>query len=238
MRISSVIFLLLVSFTGICQCAVKGTVQSNGSILPYALVGISGTDNSISTNSNGSFQLTVPCDSVILLIHLIGYQEKTLIWDARNVSELKIDLEPLDISLSEVVISATRRETDKRNSPVQVSVLNRKMLELTQSNNLSEGLCFQPGLRMETDCQTCGYSQLRMNGMSGSYSQILINSRPVFSSVLSLYGLEMFPSAIIERVEVVKGGGSVLFGSSAIAGTVNIITRKPGTERLGAFLST
>ncbi|MEZ5174209.1 MAG: TonB-dependent receptor [Bacteroidia bacterium] len=207
-------------------------------MLPFALVGISGTDNSISTNSNGSFQLTVPLRFSYTACSFNWLSEKTLIWDARNVSELKIELEPLDISLSEVVISATRRETDKRNSPVQVSVLNRKMLELTQSNNLSEGLCFQPGLRMETDCQTCGYSQLRMNGMPGSYSQVLINSRPVFSSVLSLYGLEMFPSAIIERVEVVKGGGSVLFGSSAIAGTVNIITRKPGTERLGAFLST
>jgi outer membrane receptor for ferrienterochelin and colicins len=127
---------------------------------------------------------------------------------------------------------------NKRNAPLAVQVLNRKTLELTQSNNLSEGLCFQPGLRTETDCQTCGYSQLRMNGLPGSYSQILINSRPVFSSVLSMYGLEMFPTELIERVEVIKGGGSVLYGSSAIAGTVNLITRQPGTTGFGAFLNT
>lgn len=220
------------------QCIVSGTVSNSGKTLPSAIIGIAGSNHAVSTNSEGAFNLNAPCDSIVLLVHLIGYRDKSISWFAGNKSSLHIELETVDISLSEVVVSATRRETDKRNSAVQVSVLNRKTLELTQSNNLSEGLCFQPGLRIETDCQTCGYSQLRMNGMPGNYSQILINSRPVFSSVLSLYGLEMFPSALIERVEVVKGGGSVLFGSSAIAGTVNIITRKPGAERLGAFLST
>ncbi|MDX5436466.1 MAG: TonB-dependent receptor, partial [Pontibacter sp.] len=112
-------------------------------------------------------------------------------------------------------------------SPVAVNVLDSKTFSLTQSNTLSEGLCFQPGLRMETDCQTCNYTQLRMNGLGGSYSQLLINSRPVFTSLMSLYGLEQIPTNMIERVEVVRGGGSVLYGSSAIAGTVNIITKEP-----------
>jgi outer membrane receptor for ferrienterochelin and colicins len=80
---------------------------------------------------------------------------------------------------------------------------------------------------METDCQTCNYSQLRMNGLGGSYSQILINSRPVFTSLMSLYGLEQIPANMIDRVEVVRGGGSVLYGTAAIAGTVNVITKDP-----------
>lgn len=80
---------------------------------------------------------------------------------------------------------------------------------------------------METDCQTCNYSQLRMNGLGGAYSQILINSRSVFSPLTGLYGLEQMPSEMVERIEVVRGDSSALYGSSAISGTVNIITRMP-----------
>ena len=80
----------------------------------------------------------------------------------------------------------------------------------------SEGLNFQPGLRIETDCQTCNYSQLRMNGLGGGYSQILINSRPIFSPLTGLYGLEQIPTEMVERIEVVREGASAFYGSSAI----------------------
>jgi outer membrane receptor for ferrienterochelin and colicins len=88
---------------------------------------------------------------------------------------------------------------------------------------LSEGLSFSPGLRIENDCQNCGFSQVRMNGMEGPYSQILINSHPIFSGLAGVYGLELIPTNMIERIEVVRGGGSALYGSNAIAGTINII---------------
>ncbi len=97
----------------------------------------------------------------------------------------------------------------------------------TNSHTLSQGLAFQPGVRVETDCQNCGYSQVRINGLDGKYTQISIDSRPIFSSLAGVYGLEQIPANMIERVEVVRGGGSALFGSSAIAGTVNIITKEP-----------
>jgi len=101
------------------------------------------------------------------------------------------------------------------------------LLNNVQACNLSEGLRFQPGLRVETDCQTCNYTQLRMNGLAGGYSQILINGRPVFSPLTGLYGLEQIPQNMIERIEVVRGGGSALYGSSAIGGTVNVLTKIP-----------
>jgi outer membrane receptor for ferrienterochelin and colicins len=100
-----------------------------------------------------------------------------------------------------------------------------KTLQNTQACNLSEGLKFQVGLRVETDCQTCNYTQLRMNGLQGGYSQILINGRPTFSALMSLYGLEQIPVNIIERIEIVRGSASSLYGSSAIGGTVNVITK-------------
>ena len=85
-----------------------------------------------------------------------------------------------------------------------------QMLEVTNSKTLSDGLGFQPGLRVENNCQNCGTTQLRINGMEGSYSQILIDSRPLIGALAGVYGLEQIPANMIERIEVVRGGGSAL----------------------------
>ena len=80
---------------------------------------------------------------------------------------------------------------------------------------------------MENNCQNCGFPQVRINGLEGPYSQLLINSRPVMSALSGVYGLEQIPVSMIERVEVVRGGGSALFGANAVGGTINIITKDP-----------
>ncbi|MEX1188699.1 MAG: TonB-dependent receptor, partial [Bacteroidia bacterium] len=198
-----------------------------------------GTEKSTTSDLNGFFILdNINDPNLILDIYLIGYKPKSLAINLNEISgSLKIQLEPRPLSLNEVVITGNRQFSRRSESSILVHVLDSKMLELTQSSSLSDGLCFQPGLRMETDCQTCGFSQLRMNGLPGSYSQVLINSRPVFPSLLSMYGLEQFPASLIDRVEVVKGGGSVLYGSSAIAGTVNIITKTPAKNDWSAGIS-
>ena len=131
------------------------------------------------------------------------------------------------LQLEQVVVTATRSSVPLYNAPIVVSQLGQKTFDLTQSVSLAEGLQFSPGLRVENNCQNCGFTQLRINGLDGAYSQILINSRPVFSALAAVYGLEMIPSNMIERVEVVKGGGSALYGGNAIGGTVNILTRDP-----------
>ena len=126
-----------------------------------------------------------------------------------------------------MVVTGTKTAKRQTESPVIVNILDSKSLSLVQACNISEGLKFQSGLRVETDCQTCNYTQLRMNGLGGSYSQILINGRPIFSPLTGLYGMEQIPSNMVERIEVVRGAGSALYGSSAIGGTVNIITKIP-----------
>ncbi len=112
------------------------------------------------------------------------------------------------------------------------------MLETTQSVVLGEGLNYCTGLRYENDCQNCGFSQIRMNGMEGPYSQILINSRPIFSGLAGVYGLELIPANMLERIEVVRGGGSVLYGSNAIAGTINLILKDPKSNSFEAGFNT
>ncbi|MCC9165555.1 TonB-dependent receptor [Pontibacter harenae] len=198
--------------------------------VPFATVMLKGTPFGTSSSLTGDFKVEkITPGNYSLRVTGIGYKphEQKVGITADSILNITIKLEESAASLNEVVVTGTRTSRRRLESPVAVNVLDSKTFGLTQSTTLSEGLCFQPGLRVETDCQTCNYTQLRMNGLGGAYSQVLINSRPVFTSLMSLYGLEQIPANMIDRVEIVRGGGSVLYGSSAIAGTVNIITKEP-----------
>jgi outer membrane receptor for ferrienterochelin and colicins len=144
-----------------------------------------------------------------------------------KTAELKFDLKEDLIGIEQVIVSASKHEQNRKEAVTVVNAITPKIFESTQSAVVGEALNFTPGLRLENNCQNCGFTQIRMNGMEGSYSQILINSRPIMSGLAGVYGLEMFPTNMIERIEVVRGGGSALFGSNAIAGTVNLITKDP-----------
>ncbi|GHA59620.1 TonB-dependent receptor [Pontibacter akesuensis] len=209
---------------------IEGKIFANDAAVPYASVALLHTSLGTPTNEKGYFSLSnVPTGTYELVVSAIGYKphhQKVQVF-ANAATTVAIHMAEANATLNEVVVTGTRTERRRLESPVAVNVLDSKVFSFTQSNTLSEGLCFQPGLRMETDCQTCSYTQLRMNGLGGSYSQVLINSRPVFNALMSLYGLEQIPANMVARVEVVRGGGSVLYGSSAIAGTVNIITKEP-----------
>ena len=132
-----------------------------------------------------------------------------------------------EATLDEIVVSADRNETIRRLAPSLVSVVGRKTLEVTNSQTLADGLRFMPGIRIEATCGNCAFTQVRMLGLSGEYSQILIDSRPVVGALGGMLILEQIPANMIERIEVVRGGGSALFGANAIGGTINVITREP-----------
>lgn len=95
-------------------------------------------------------------------------------------------------------------------APSLVNVLDSKMFETTHATSLADGLNFQPGVRVENNCQNCGFQQVRINGLEGPYTQILVDSRPIFSALTGVYGLEQIPANMIERVEIMRGGGSAL----------------------------
>ena len=140
---------------------------------------------------------------------------------------MNFEAEQDNINIDEVVVSSNRQATLRRLAPTLVTVLDSKLFESANATNLAQGLIFQPGVRVENNCQNCGFNQVRINGLDGRYSQILIDSRPIMNALAGVYGLEQIPTNMIERVEVVRGGGSALFGSSAIAGVINIITKEP-----------
>ena len=131
------------------------------------------------------------------------------------------------VGLDEVVVSANKNEVKRCDTPVVVSVIGAKLFETVNSPDLAKSLNYQSGLRVENNCQNCGFPQVRINGLEGPYSQILINSRPVVSALSGVYGLEQIPVNMIDRIEVVRGGGSALFGANAVGGTINIITKDP-----------
>ena len=136
------------------------------------------------------------------------------------------------VTMDEVVVSANKSLVNRKDAPVVVNVIGSKLLEQLNAPDLSKTLSFQSGLRVENNCQNCGFPQVRINGLEGPYSQILINSRPVVSALAGVYGLEQIPAAMVERIEVVRGGGSALFGANAVGGTINIITKDPKENTL------
>ncbi len=131
------------------------------------------------------------------------------------------------IRLRQVVVTATQHATTRSEAPTTVGVIDGGQMEAISAVNLGQALNFSTGLRVENTCQNCGANEVRINGLGQAYSQILIDSRPVNSALAGVYLLDQLPTALIDRIEVLRGGGSALYGSNAIAGVVNVITREP-----------
>ena len=228
MKIRLFIAFLLLNFSALTQ-VVNGKITSeNGDVLPYATVRIANSNSAVTSDENGEYSIQTSEKSIVLVVSYTGFitQRNNIRFRTKSVTQDFVLKEQSEL-LNQITITGTRTNKRQTNSPIIVDVINKVKLENVQACNLSESLNFQTGLRVETDCQTCNYTQLRMNGLAGGYSQILINGRPIFSPLTGLYGLEQVPANMIERIEVVRGGGSALYGSSAVGGTVNVITRIP-----------
>lgn len=201
-----------------------------GEHMPGCLVKILNTNLVAMTDGSGHyiFRDLVP-GSYILEASFMGYstQRKSVTVVRDHTTEENFSIHPDAFMLDQVVVTSSKTETRRRESPSLVNVLSAKTFLNVGACSLADGLDFQPGVRVENDCQNCGFTQVRINGLDGHYSQILMNSRPVFSALTGVYGLEQIPANMIERVEVMRGGGSALFGSSAVGGTINIITKDP-----------
>ena len=198
--------------------------------IPFVTISIQGTTIGTVADATGHYFLkNLPIGDYTIVAEAVGLKsvEQRVTIEPRKSVEINIVMEEESLNMDEVVVSATRNETNKKSTATIVNVASAKLFENTASSNLAESMKFQPGLRVENTCGNCGAVQLRINGLDGQYSQILLDSNPIFSSLAGVYGLEQLPVAMIERVEVIRGGGSALFGSNAIGGVVNIITKEP-----------
>lgn len=228
-----ILIMLFFSFKGQSQhdtnkiIAIKGTVLNQGEPIPFCNIYVEGTIKGTTTNDKGEYTLKVRHGDYTIIAQSLGFKKgkKKVHLDKDIV--INFSLEEDALGLDQVVVTATKTNLNRKEAPVLVTVTDNKILQGTQSASLLDGLNFQPGLRTENNCQNCGFSQIRINGLDGAYSQILINNRPVFSSLNGVYGLEQIPTNMIKQVEVTRGGGSAIFGANAIAGTINIITNDP-----------
>jgi outer membrane receptor for ferrienterochelin and colicins len=231
-KILSIIVFALLYSNGLSaqNYSIKGKTLNETASISGVVIKIKELSKATISGQSGEFKFDgIPKGNYTLGISYIGFISQeikvTLKDEDLDIGTLKLKEDFLE--LEQVVITATRNEVLRKDAPIICNILGDKILKATQSITLSEGLSFQPALRIENNCQNCGFNGLRMNGLESAYSQVLIDGRPIFNSLQGVYGLEQIPSNMIERVEIVRSGGSALYGSSAVAGTVNVITKEP-----------
>ena len=204
--------------------------SKTGEHVAYVSVFLQGTTIGAATDETGHFHIAnCPEGTFTVVVRGVGFKqsEREVTFERNKTIELDFQLEPDAIALGQVVVTATQHATSRIETPVVVDVIGCDQLEAAGAVNLAEGLRLQTGVCVANTCQNCGANEVRMNGLGGAYSQILIDSRPVNNALASLYLLEQLPTAMIDRIEVMRGGGSALYGSNAIGGVINVITKEP-----------
>lgn len=235
--IFSLLIFILATSTAYAQPAlsdanITGHIKSkkDGEHIPFATIRLLNTQFGASTDATGHYFLkNLPIGEFTIEASCMGYLPQTQHVRIKKDHTIEINFELAEdmLQLEQIVVTSNKSDVKRRNSSSLVNVLGAQTFQMASATCLADGLKFQPGVRVENDCQNCGFTQVRINGLDGHYSQILMNSRPVFSALTGVYGLEQIPANMIDRVEVMRGGGSALFGSSAIGGTINIITKDP-----------
>ena len=220
-----------------CQSgSVEGTVkQSNGEVIPFANVYLSNSSIGASTDINGKFKIEhIPVGEQLITAQFIGFEKqiiKVRVKENQSTS-LHFTLKQSKYELSEVVISGTMKKMSRKDSPVPVEVYSSSFFENNKSNSVFEALDNINGVRPQVNCSVCNTGDIHINGLEGPYTMVLIDGMPIVSGLSTVYGLSGIPTSLIERVEIVKGPASSLYGSEAVGGLINVITKKPSNSAL------
>lgn len=225
-------------FTTVAQMrTVSGTVKDSDTREPlaYASVYVLPVEKGTTTNEHGSFTLTVSGPDLAngkLVISFIGYQTDTFQLSERQ-SRYTILLKPDVNSLKEVVVvSGTMKEVTKMNSPIPVEVYSPALFMKNPTPSIFESLSMVNGVQPQLNCNVCNTGDIHINGMEGPYTMVLLDGMPIVSSLSTVYGLAGIPNNLVKRIEIVKGPASTLYGSEAVGGLINIITKDPLTSPL------
>ncbi|MDR2010464.1 MAG: TonB-dependent receptor [Bacteroidales bacterium] len=204
--------------------------ESGGEHLSFANIMVKGTNLGTTSDVSGHFKLAnLPLGKQTIQIQSLGYKVKEIevIFEKGKSVELMIDLEDDVLNLEQVVITGTRTQHYVKDVPVRTEVITNREIENKNACNIYQALEGTPGIRVENQCQSCNFTMVRMQGLGAEHTQILINGQPMYSGLAGVYGLQQLSTIDVGRIEVVKGAGSALYGSSAIAGAINIITKEP-----------
>lgn len=219
--------LLITSFDAVATDSVRVQILDAGSKLPVANVSVrSGNHFSI---SNDRGEVLLPCQpNQHISVTAVGYQNAHLVQGA-NCSEVICYLQPTKNQLEDVVVSGTLKPMRRLDSPIPVESYSQAFLKQNPTPSLFEGLSLVNGIQTQLTCNVCNTGEIRINGMEGPYTMVLIDGMPIVSSLSTVYGLSGIPNSIIKRIEIVKGPASTLYGSEAVGGLINIITKDPLT---------
>ena len=192
--------------------------------IAYASVAIEGTKIGTTTDEEGNFIFRrIAPGRYTIVVSCIGYKKEHHTVEVRkgSVAHAHLELVPEATRLDEIVVSANRNETNRKEAPVVVNVLSEKQFEQNNAQDLVQSLGFQSGVRVEYNCQNCGFPQVRINGLEVPYTQLLIDSKRFMSDLSGVYGLEQITVNKVERIDVEKGGSSTRLGANADDGTGN-----------------
>lgn len=204
----------------------EGTVSDKTSAerIPYANIRLlSGVAEITAADEKGHFSFTANMETVKAVASATGYKSDTLLVVSGQSNEML--LHPLNNSLHEVVVSASMRTVSKTESPIPVEVYSAALLKKNPVPTLFESMNMMNGIQPQISCNVCNTGDIHINGLEGAYTMVLIDGMPIVSALSTVYGLQGIPASLVKRIEVVKGPASTLYGSEAVAGIINVITR-------------
>ena len=225
--ILSILLLLTIHSVNAQQFKLSGAVKIEG-VNKKATVYLVEQKKLISTDSLGRFEFSnLKVGVYNLKISQLEYKTVSKRIDLLADTALaQIILDPLDERLNEVVITGTQKEVNRLESPVPVEIYTAKFFRKNPTPSIFEALQNVNGVRPQLNCNICNTGDIHINGLEGPYTMVLIDGMPIVSSLSTVYGLSGIPNALVERIEVVKGPASSLYGSEAVGGLINIITKK------------
>ncbi len=209
---------------------IKGKiVTSSSQLVEMAVLVLKNTPHQTLSDANGNFVFSHLAQGQYTLISaMVGYKPLVMEVSVPLKRPLRLVLEAQEQELEEVVITGTMKEISKSESPVNIDIISPKLMQKAAVPNLFEATSLVNGVKPQVNCNVCNTGDIHINGMEGPYTLILIDGMPIVSGLSSVYGLMGIPTGIMERLEIAKGPAAALYGSEAMGGTINLITKHPG----------
>ncbi|MFT4760181.1 MAG: outer membrane receptor for ferrienterochelin and colicins [Paraglaciecola sp.] len=213
------------------NASLSGQINSlSGDTLSFATITLEGTTSGVSANASGRYSIdNVPSGNYKVIASFLGYEttQRRIELKAGESATLNFTMDETASTMNEIVVTGTLKEVNRLESPVPVEVYNPSFFKKNPTSNIYEALQNVNGVRPQLNCQVCNTGDIHINGLEGPYTMVLIDGMPIVSSLATVYGLSGIPNSLVERMEIVKGPASSLYGSEAIGGLINIITKNP-----------
>ena len=225
------LFFCMLSLDTFAQYSLTGkiTIENESEPAFGASVYINELQIGTSADTAGRYSISnVPKGTYTLRISYVSFPtitEKNVKLD-KNLTR-DFTLKAGENALNEVVVTGTMKEVSKLDSPVPVDIITAKFIYKNPVSSIFEGLSYVNGVRPQLNCNVCSTGDIHINGLEGPYTMVLIDGMPMVSGLSTVYGLSGIPNSLIDRVEIVKGPASTLYGSEAVGGLINIITKNP-----------